>query len=364
MLADFYVGRPLDRFHKLHITALQLIQREIQDGHVDEGLAIAVLLIGLTNVQRGQFQSVRKHLRGLLLILQQIVPNFTSSKLSQTRLSSLTMQMWRLGIKLDWVAAMFTLQQPIFPPVPNAEEFHRPWITASTGPGDTAEWAIAALSLDNLIHRSCHLAYQIHAIRGESKNFEQELMISTIVIELENEIRSWGNRPFIRMAEALEKSVQNIDFNLDDSSDDSHLQFLDYPILRIKNSFYANLRLAWYGLSIYASLLASPYVGSAAYPQRFMSAVEICRTIAGGGNDVNQSLSHKFWTSFLAAIAFAGGDYPSQEAQWVWSKYREFARQFPMLSSFVIYQQLWILPEDLDFWDELESINAKVGHTQ
>jgi Fungal specific transcription factor domain len=359
ILADYRLHRPLDRFQVQYIASLQLIQSAIEKMSVDEELAIAVFLISWIDTVRGKFETARKHLNGLRLILQHIQPDcfapasrITDSS-GSTRVSPLIMQVWRFAIRLDFSASFYTVQPPVFPPIPAAEELHRRWILMAASSHQTAEWALAAFGVDNLIHRACHFAAQIREMRRASNSPEVEHQILPIVSLLQAEIQAWRRRPIIERAELIEQSAQNY---VDERNLSSHSSqpFLHYPPLKIVNTFYCNLLNAWRALSIYVSFILDPNIGSATNPHRFDTAVEICRTLAALGEDKSNTASSKIWTLFPTGAAFGGQSRSPREAEFISMKMNEIAMMFPIMKEKIgVYDKLF--GTQGDFWEELEN---------
>jgi hypothetical protein len=340
----------MDRFQRQYIMALQSIQTAIQTLQIDEGLAVSVFLISWIDIVRGKFETTRKHLRGLRLILERLEPGCGNPTHGTTKLSPLLMQIWRVAIKFDWAASIFLLVRPVFPTVPAAEDLHRRWIKTMAAAGDATEWAIAAFALDNLIHKACHFAVQVRTLRRKNTPDIESTVLSLVTI-LETENSHWRQRPIIQLAELYEQAAQGI---LPVPSQ----QFLDYPAKAISNSFFANLLIAWRALSIYISLIREPSIGPN-YQFRFDHAVEICRTLASLADDKSNSASSKVWILFLLGVAFGGPRRSPGESRWVRDKILEILRLVPILGAAVAAHEK-LFDTEGDFWEALEKTRPEI----
>lgn len=240
----------------------------------------------------------------------------------------------------------------MFPPIPGGQEhIHRKWIGTSTKGEVDTEWALAAFAQDDLIHRACHFAFRARAIRqsdGYSPNHEQEIL--SVVDKLEEENREWKRRLVVMMAENYEQTAQYI------QSVDS-LGFGDYPPLVVLNPLYANLLNSSRATGIYISLIAYPVIGPGPNPQRFLDAVEICRTLAALGEDKPHAAASKIWIMFLAGVAFGGLRRSPGEAKWILWKVGDVLKMFPLMKDAVkAYEKLW--DADGDFWDEMDNVQV------
>jgi hypothetical protein len=349
----------MDRFKMHYITALQQIQSAIQEMHIDEGLVIAVFLMAWIDVVHSKYTTTRKHLEGLRLILQQMESAYGSPSniLDPTVMPPLVMQIWRIAIKFDWNAAMYTVKAPIFPTVPAAEDLHRHWIVRTAASGDAAEWALAAFGVDNLIHKACHFAASIRALRREKRDPNIERRVASLVELLNNEVRVWRNRPIIQMADKLEKIPYDSSTFPEDSTWTE--TFLHYPPLRIRNPFYANLINQWRALSIYVSFILDPTIGRGSCPIRFGYAVDICRTIAAVGPDRGHQAGSKIWVMLFALATFGGLDPARQEAMWLKAKVAEFATYIPLMKD-AVDRYVGLCEMGSNFWEELAAVTKRV----
>ena len=260
-----------------------------------------------------------------------------------------------LAIKFDWSASLYLLEPPIFPIVPAAEELYRQWI-ATASVSTASELAVAAFALENLMHKACHLAAQIHILRRTKPNSPEirKKIISTVAL-LEAESLAWINRPAIQAAANEEQTAQQTLPSFDHKIE----TFLNYPPLRILNPFYAHLLNSWRAIQIYVSLFHDPFIGPESCPQRFSNAVDICRTWAALTDDTTMSDAGKMWICFLAGAAFGGVTRSPKEALWIKKMVDDFAVKLPFLrKGIVAYELLWDTVGD--FWIELERARPKI----
>ena len=377
MIADYRLQRPMIRFQIQYITSLQKIQHAIQKLSLDEGTTIAVFLILWIDVVRAELRSSRKHLRGLYLLLQalqrphrhsQSGPGILADESGGVGVSPLIMQIWRISIRLDFTTSLYLVEPPVFPPIPTEEQdFHRQWILLSTPNVDAAEWALAAFALDNLMHRACHVAFRARKLR-KSRNYTpaDETEIQAATAELEKEYQEWHQRPIVQIAEAAEQELQLASLNSSETSpsnspsptgEEQLWTFVNYPRYRVANAFYANIAIQARTSSIYISLITHPVIGPGPNPQRFQDAVEICRILAGLGEDRANTASSKIWAMFLAGVAFGGLRRSEMEAQWLLRSMNAIVKMFPLMKNAVKgYQNLW--DAEGDYWDEMDKLQA------
>jgi hypothetical protein len=69
--------------------------------------------------------------------------------------------------------------------------------------------------------------------------------------------------------------------------------------------------------SIYVSLVLHPNIGLGPGPQRSKDAVEICRILAGFGEDKSSSVSSKIYVMFFAVASGGLRIRSEEEAKWL-----------------------------------------------
>jgi hypothetical protein len=102
--------------------SLKLLQASLSAPSVDEGIAIAIFLLVYFGVANGEHSSARKHLAGLHLVLTQLQQEHLARNAgvaSPYAISPLTMLVWRMAVRMDFVMALVYGQRPIFPMYPS-----------------------------------------------------------------------------------------------------------------------------------------------------------------------------------------------------------------------------------------------------
>lgn len=372
MIADYRQRKSMDRFHFLYICALHKIQEAISTLNVDEGTAIAVFLVLWIDVVRAELRSSKKHLRGLYLLLQELqksyrrpdsAPGMLVDQNGGVGVTPLIMQIWRIAIRLDFTTSLYLIDTPVFPVIPSdQQDLHRQWIRLSTPSLDAAEWALATFAQDNLMHRACHLAARARSIRKSPEyTTAMEPMIIAAAAKLQQENEEWFTRPIVHRAQVLENTAQFECSAPQSPADEELWRFLHYPQLRIVNPYYANILNHSLTTSIYISLIAYPEIGPGPACQRYGKAVQICRILAGLGEDTSHTASSKIWILFLAGLAFGGSRRAPEETRWALWRMNKIAKIFPLMKNAVeIYSGIWEI--EGDYWDEMDMLQVKLYH--
>jgi hypothetical protein len=92
--------------------SLGLLQSSLSAIQVDEGLAISIFILSYLNVFMGEHESARKHLHGLRLVFETLRTEYLKSGRS---VKPLTMLIWRMAIRIDYIMSMAFTLYPIFP---------------------------------------------------------------------------------------------------------------------------------------------------------------------------------------------------------------------------------------------------------
>jgi Fungal specific transcription factor domain len=98
--------------------SLKLLQNSLSAVEVDEGVAISIFLLAYFNVASGEHSTARKHLRGLCMVLDQLQQNHLVKNggiLSPNAITPLTMLVWRMAIRMDFIMAITYGRRPVFP---------------------------------------------------------------------------------------------------------------------------------------------------------------------------------------------------------------------------------------------------------
>jgi len=341
--------RALDHMQK----SLKHLQTSLSAVEVDEGMAISIFLLAYFNVGSGEHATARKHLHGLHMVLEQLKRDHLvrdGGLPSPHAISPLTMLIWRMAIRMDFIMSIMYGQPPIFPVyvrqlvhsddsiAEDQEEFHRQWITlfADRNQGPSAsEWALAWFALDNTMHRACHASADALVLRRSNTTTaasqETDKLIQSSVDTLLTNHRKWRQRKVVREADAMERQGQLLATMASNMSSGfpfdtilptlqqnappatpggTPLQFLHYPPERLTNFFYSNLLNHYRSIEIYISLIPKPMWG---YPDpwRLECAIDLCRTHAALGEERNFLTTGKIWGLYLAGVTFGGHElYP------------------------------------------------------
>jgi hypothetical protein len=96
--------------------ALQLVRETLSTAEFDEGIAISTFMLAHFSVMLGDHVAVKKHLKGMSVVLQRLdhssgphkdtVPN-------PSRTDELTMLIWRMAIRLDFISSIASGEKPI-----------------------------------------------------------------------------------------------------------------------------------------------------------------------------------------------------------------------------------------------------------
>jgi hypothetical protein len=350
-------GRYLEHKQK----TLALLRRHIDTLEIDEGVAAAVFF--MLFVEIGVDQGARSHLRGLKSVLDYLRQNHAKAvvapspasdpmespgKLTKpdlynadiTGVSPLAWLIWAWGIRMDIALATIDGSPMIAPlPVgPEHEAFHRSWISALSDPmiPDSADWGLANFTLDNIMHRGCHVARRARIIRA-SPNYtlQVEHKIRRMCLQISNDLDNWRAQPLFEQAQLQEDLHQQF---ANPTSPDCC--FLHYPPLVVHNRTYSNLITDYRTAKIYLSLVEQPAPGPGLPGSgRFQHAVEICRTLASKPIDLRDDVrgAEEIMCLFLAGVVFGGEEYYPLESRWCQKMFEEY---FPRWSNTITGEDL------------------------
>ena len=334
LVADSRLHRSLVPAFYHQQQALALLQKSISATDITETLAISVAMLAWLNMLQCNRAALSQHLHGLYLIFQEIQHRC----LIGTGASPLLMQIWRFSIRLDLIATtLFFPRTPLFPAVPiNQDHLHRDWISLSTPTDQDTEWALASFALDNLMHRTSHVAMKAYELRRQTCNSESQILASVSALLMEH--AQWLNRDIVMEAERYERKA-NEEYSLLLATCCG--QFLDYPSLRIYNTFYGNLLNTWRAIYILIDLIIVPQIGPAQRRKRFQYAIDICRTYAALGRDDMFALG-KVTSVFLCGVALGGKRTCPKETGWLQDCMVESLQEyFPLNREGVVCHSNW-----------------------
>ena len=116
--------------------ALQLIRDKISTVEVDEGIAISSFLLSHFSMMLGDHVTAKKHLKGMLVVLQKLEQSHGTRKdgdkeregvPNPLRMDELTMLIWRMAIRIDFISSIASGQHPILPESPLLVKFPCLW---------------------------------------------------------------------------------------------------------------------------------------------------------------------------------------------------------------------------------------------
>jgi len=205
---------------------------------------------------------------------------------------------------------------------------HQQWILRYSDSEDQAhdaEWAEAWFALDALMHRTCHVATQVHKWREDLRRQKDDFLVILIkdkIDSLSTAHRKWRERSVVRRRDDEEREkTLSLTSDLDNASLQSIIPgtlreghswtsesgFLDYTPMRIFDPFFASRLNNWRAIKLLISLIRNPEWAPYDGP-RFVTALDLCRTHAALGDEKNFLGAEKAVGLFLAGIAFGGPD--------------------------------------------------------
>jgi Fungal specific transcription factor domain len=377
---------PPSRYLEHKAKTLGLLRGHIDNLEIDEGVAAAVFFMLFVDIGRN---GARSHLRGLKSVLDYL--RRKSLKVSVydlepngeihmdeyqdadvTGVSPLAWLIWAWGIRMD--IGLATIDgKPMIAPLPAGSEyetFHRSWISSLSDPSipDSTDWGLANFTLDNIMHRGCHVARRARMIRASTTyTLDDEITIHHLCDKIDADLENWRQQPLFQQTQLLDELYQSLDNPVD-----PECCFLHYPPVIIHNRIYTNLILDYRTAKIYLSLVAYPQPGPGpAGSGRFQHAMEICRIIAAKPFYQRDDIrgAEESFSLFLAGVAFGGADCYPLESRWAQRRLEEF---FPIWSpSFSIEEMLriWLqncpcvpMVREKNFpWTVLSSIGIQTG---
>lgn len=320
-----------EAFDHLH-KALRLLRNRLSEEVFDvDGLAISTFLLAHFCILLGDHAGARKHLQGMSTVLARV--NTRQSEHGKSAPQPLTMLIWRMAMRIDFISSITCGKQPVLPKsaillkcadcsLPDEEEgFHQKWIQSNADRDispDHADWAEAWIALDALMHRTSHAASAVNRLRSQPGS-ASDAQIRALMNSLTDSHHRWRDRRVIRKSDQTEK-VNELFYkaNLDrdgtsgqtttsgnSPSGTSESGFLGYTPVRLYDVFFASRLNNWRAIRLHISLIQEPmwglYDGS-----RFVCAVDLCRTHAALGSEKNFLGAEKAVGLYLAGVVFGG----------------------------------------------------------
>ena len=302
-----------------HLTiAIQGLRNRLSSADATEAEAIICFLLAHFSIAVGDPASARKHLDGMYGLLKKISSADAFPNPAVT--DKLTVLIWRMAIRVDYISSIACGEAPILPryslhyftysSVDEKEGVHHEWIRShvDTIP-DNADWAEAWFALDGLLHRTCHAAHTVNALRA-TPGSASERQIHRLLDDLTRAHHQWRERQVVRKGddrEQLNELMSKVPFDRDGTSpaNGDTTSFLDYSPVRIFNPFLASRLNNWRAIRLYIRLIEEPmwglYDGS-----RFVCAVDLCRTYAALGAERDFLGAEKSVGLYLAGVVFGG----------------------------------------------------------
>jgi hypothetical protein len=339
------------RYYEHKAKTLALLRGHIDNMEINESVAAAVFFMLFVDVGEAP---ARSHLRGLKSVLDHLkrqgeakskgardsedslntkrggLERYRGQEFNNpdiTGVSPLAWLIWAWGIRMD-IGLATVDGAPMIAPLPSGPEqetFHRSWISSLSDPSipDSTDWGLANFTLDNIMHRGCHVARKARIIR-KSQNYtpNDELKVYRLCQQVDDDLENWRMQPLLQRAKLEEDYQQSISGPVPPEN-----CFLHYPPLVVYNRIYSNLMTDYRAAKLYLSLVRHPNPGpTPAGSGRFQHAVEICRVLAAKPlherNDVRGA--EEAMCLFLAGVVFGGDDYYPMESKWVQKAFQEY----------------------------------------
>lgn len=330
---------------------LALLRGHIDNLDIDDSVAAAVFFLLFVDV--GDV-GARSHLRGLKSVLDYLKhqgsrkdkspsdsgesqtekemalqrlnnPEFNNPDI--TGVSPLAWLIWAWGIRMD-IGLATVDGTPMIAPLPAGpehESFHRSWISALSDPAipNSADWGLANFTLDNIMHRGCHVARKARTMRL-SPNYkpEYETKIYRLCQQIDDDLERWKSQPLFHRAQAEEEFHQKLALPVPAEN-----CFLHYPPVVVHNRMYSNLMTDYRAAKLYMSLVKYPSMGpNPAGSGRYQHAVEICRVLASKPLHERDDVrgAEEAMCLFLSGVVFGGDDYYPMESKWVQRAFQEY----------------------------------------
>lgn len=297
-LFDGIAGRSRERSIVNLRKAIPMIQKAVGSTALDDGHGFAVFLFVYLSIVRGDVGGVSLHTKGFYRILRycNVLQEDGTPTLNH---SALCMVLWRIAIRAENIVG-FGGPRTAFPATNVPDSFHLQWLHEFENPErpNSAAWALAQFTLDDLANRTIHLAARSlelqRALAGGETDGINELNLQLDITFLIRDLEAWKCRPVLRAAELRERAQRT------SSPAQPGLSFLDHEQLTFADEVFAIMLVQYFTVRIQVSLISSPQPG----PQpndRYMFGIELCRIYAAIGG-----LKRPGLTGLLAGLSYAG----------------------------------------------------------
>lgn len=104
-----------------HLTkALTILQNKINTVDIDDGLAISSFLLAHFCLMLGDHVAAKTHLKGMVTVLAKLDPEgMRESVLSPLTIDPLTMLIWRMAKRIDFITSIASGEPPVLPRYPS-----------------------------------------------------------------------------------------------------------------------------------------------------------------------------------------------------------------------------------------------------
>lgn len=104
-----------------HLTkALKILQSKINTVEIDDGLAISSFLLAHFSLLLGDHVAAKTHLKGMVTVLAKLDPEgMRESVLSPLTIDPLTMLIWRMAKRIDFITSIASGEPPVLPRYPS-----------------------------------------------------------------------------------------------------------------------------------------------------------------------------------------------------------------------------------------------------
>lgn len=322
--------------------AMGLLRTRISFLDVDESVAISSFLLAYWNLLRGDLQSTRAHLQGMLSVFKSLDPGTAYRDISvpsPEHVTPLMTLIWRMGIRVDFISSIASGGTPILPrfsrspicahgsPPDEEDGIRKAWIQAFADryySPHNAEWAEAWFQLDSLMHKVCHVGKSVKRLR-QSSEADLETQISNLIKPVIQRHRRWQKKMIVGKALEIERAGEL--FSKQPETDTSKqtpdflsilpspipitpykpqpIDFLDHRPVHITDCFFASRLNSWRAIDLYLALIQEPQWAKT-NGEAIVEAVDLCSTYAAHGGECSFLGAEKATDLYIAGIIFGG----------------------------------------------------------
>jgi hypothetical protein len=113
------VGQGRDKAFDHLQNALKILQDRISTANIDEGLVVSSFLLAQFSIMLGEPKTARTHLAGMVVVLKQLSSGEGNSRgdsvVSPTKIEPLTMLIWRMAKRIDYITSIASGEAPVLP---------------------------------------------------------------------------------------------------------------------------------------------------------------------------------------------------------------------------------------------------------